>query len=69
MARNLLARGIPVRALTRHPDSDQARALASAGAELRTADFEDETSLRGAIAGTSAVFAMASPTPEGGVEA
>jgi uncharacterized protein YbjT (DUF2867 family) len=69
VARNLLARGLPVRALVRNPDSDRARALASAGAELRAADFEDDTSLRDASAGTSAVFAMASPTPEGGVAA
>lgn len=69
VARDLLARRLPVRALVRNLDADRARALAAAGAELRTADFEDEASLHDAFAGTSAVFAMASPTPEGGVAA
>jgi uncharacterized protein YbjT (DUF2867 family) len=69
VARDLLARRVPVRALVRNPDTERALALAAAGAELRTADFEDEESLRDAFAGTSAVFAMASPTPEGGVAA
>lgn len=67
VARDLIARGVPVRALVRDPGADRARALAAAGAELHTADFADEASLRDAFTGTSAVFMMASPTPEGGV--
>ena len=69
VARQLVRRGLPVRALVRNPDSDPARALAAVGADLRVADFANEASLRDAFATASAVFAMASPTPDGGVAA
>ena len=42
-----------VRALTRNPDSDKARALAAAGAELVRADLDDQASLERAFAGAS----------------
>ena len=69
VARQLLAARLPVRALVRDPDSDRARDLAAAGAMLSLATFEDQGSLRAAFDGSSAVFAMASPTPDGGVRA
>ena len=69
VARDLLARGVPTRALVRDPDAQPAEALAAAGAVLATATFEDDASLCAAFAAASAVFAMASPTPDGGVEA
>jgi len=69
VARTLLARGTPVRALVRDPDAERARALAAAGAVLAPADLTDEASLRTAFTDASAVFAMASPTPDGGVGA
>jgi uncharacterized protein YbjT (DUF2867 family) len=47
-----------VRALTRHPDSDKARALAAAGAEVVSADLDDQASLERAFAGTYGVFAL-----------
>jgi uncharacterized protein YbjT (DUF2867 family) len=47
-----------VRAITRKPDGDKARALAAAGAEVVAADMDDEDSLRHAFAGASAVFAV-----------
>ena len=64
----LLDRGTPVRALVRDPDAEPAAALQSAGAELAVADLGDEASLRAAFDGASAVFAMASPTPDEGAE-
>ena len=47
-----------VRALTRNPDSDKARALAAAGAELVKADLDDQASLERAFAGAHGVFAL-----------
>jgi len=47
-----------VRALTRHTDSDKARILAQAGAEVVSADLDDQASLERAFAGTHGVFAL-----------
>ncbi|MGW6427417.1 NmrA/HSCARG family protein [Nocardia sp. NPDC055053] len=55
-ARTLLADGHPVRALVRDPAAPSARALADAGAELATGDFDDPASLRAAATGARAVF-------------
>lgn len=65
----MLARGTPVRAIVRDPDAERARALVAAGAQLAVADLTDAPSLHAAFAGASAVFAMASPTSDGGVAA
>lgn len=43
--------GFAVRALTRHPDSDAARALADQGAEVVEADLNDVDSVRAAFQG------------------
>ncbi|RJO74912.1 NAD-dependent epimerase/dehydratase family protein [Nocardia panacis] len=61
-ARKLLAEGIPVRALVRDPNSAAARALAAAGADLATGDFDAPESLRQALADTRAVFLIPPPT-------
>ncbi|MEZ4234972.1 MAG: NmrA/HSCARG family protein [Myxococcota bacterium] len=45
-------------ALTRHPDGEAARALAARGAEPVAGDFDDPASLRRALAGVDAVYAM-----------
>ena len=61
LVRAILAdRGGPfaVRALTRHADSDKARALAAAGAEVVSADLDDQASLERAFAGAHGVFAL-----------
>lgn len=58
LARRLLARDVPVRALTRNPDKPAARALADAGAELMAADMNDEASLERACKGVSGVFSV-----------
>ena len=47
-----------VRALTRNTDSDKARALAAAGAEVVSADLDDQASLERAFAGAYGVFAL-----------
>ncbi|WP_063045785.1 NmrA family NAD(P)-binding protein [Nocardia pseudovaccinii] len=55
-ARRLLADGIAVRALVRDPQTPAARALADAGAELVTGDFDTPATLDTAVAGARGVF-------------
>jgi len=54
----LLDQGLPVRAMTRNPDKPVARELAAAGADLVSADLDDEASLRRACKGAHGVFAV-----------
>ena len=58
VAHALLARGHRVRALTRKPDSDAARRLRSAGADLVTGDLGDTASVLKAASGVDAMFLM-----------
>ncbi len=58
VARALIARGRPVRALTRDPTSTRARALAAAGAEVVRADMEDPATLDRAFAGADGVYSV-----------
>lgn len=67
-ARELLAAGHAVRAVTRKPDSDAAKALRALGAEVVRGDLDDAVSLEAALAGAWGVFAMQN-TWEAGVEA
>jgi uncharacterized protein YbjT (DUF2867 family) len=67
VARELLAAGHSVRAMTRHPESESAKALAELGAEVVQGDFDDEASLVRAVDGAWGVFAMQN-TWEAGVE-
>ncbi|MEU0500461.1 NmrA family NAD(P)-binding protein [Nocardia sp. NPDC005998] len=55
-AHRLLADGVAVRALVRDPDAPAAHALADAGAELMTGDFDAPETLDAAAAGARAVF-------------
>ena len=48
--------GFAARALTRNPDSDKARALASAGAEVVAADLDDEDQLADAFDGAYGAY-------------
>ena len=48
--------GFRVRAITRHADSDKARALAAAGAEVVEADLDDEASLERALKGADGAY-------------
>jgi uncharacterized protein YbjT (DUF2867 family) len=67
VARGLLERGHKVRAITRDPNSSQARLLANAGASLVTASLEDTAAIIKALEGATSLFAMT--TPFGGTEA
>ena len=67
VARGLLERGHRVRAVTRDPNSSQAKSLASAGASLVTASLEDTAAITKALEGATSLFAMT--TPVGGTEA
>ena len=67
VARRLIARGFKVRAMTRKPDEEKARALASLGAEVVAADLNDAASLERALAGAWGAFAVQN-TSEAGVE-
>lgn len=59
VVRAALADGqLAVRAITRKVDSDKAKALAAAGAEVVAADLDDVESLRKAFAGVHGVFAV-----------
>lgn len=68
VARELLARGHNVKAMTRKPDGDAAQALARLGAEVVKGDLDDAASLERALRGAWGVFAVQN-TWEAGVEA
>jgi uncharacterized protein YbjT (DUF2867 family) len=67
VARGLLERGHQVRAVTRDPNSKQAKLLANAGATLVAASFEDTAAIVKALEGATSLFAMT--TPSGGTDA
>ena len=67
VARALLERGHKVRAVTRDPNSSQAKLLANAGATLVAASLEDTAATRKALDGATSLFAMT--VPFGGTEA
>ena len=65
VARALLSRGHRVKVLTRKPDSDAARRLVSAGADLVTGDLGDRASVLKAASGVDAMFLMGNSTEAG----
>jgi len=65
--RALQGRGFRLLAMTRNPDGDAARALKTNGVEVIQADFDDEASLKRAVAGVWGLFAVQN-TWEAGVE-
>ena len=67
VARSLLERGHKVRAVTRDPNSSQAKLLAKAGAALVAASLEDTAAIRKALEGATSLFAMT--TSFGGTDA
>ena len=67
VARGLLERGHKVRAVTRDPNSSQAKSLANAGATLVAASLEDTAAITKALEGATSLFAMTTPT--GGADA
>ena len=67
-ARALAGKGFTLRAMTRHPDSDAAKAVASAaGAEIVQGDLDDAASLRNVLKDVWGVFAVQN-TWEAGVQ-
>src|SRR6185369_7964657 len=68
VARALLARGHRVKALTRHPDGDAARLLASAGAEIVAGDLFDAASVVNAATGIDSMFLMGNSYERGTAE-
>lgn len=67
VAAALLARGHRVTALTRKPDGDAARRLASAGAEILAGDLGDAASVRRAAQAVDTMYLMGN-SYEGGTE-
>ena len=65
--RELTGKKFALRALTRKPDSDAARALASGGVEVVAGNLDDAASLQRALKGAWGVFAVQN-TWEAGVE-
>ncbi len=66
-AHALAGHGFNIRALTRKPDSDAARALAAAGAQIVVGDLNDAASLRAALSGAWGAYGVQN-TWEAGVE-
>ena len=62
VARRLLERGHKVRAITRDPNSSQAKLLAKAGATLVVASLEDTWAITKALEGATSLFAMTVPS-------
>ena len=67
VARQLLADGYRVRAMTRNLQSDAARALAAQGAQLVRGDLDDPQSLERALDGAWGAYAVQSNNQAGGV--
>jgi len=67
VARSLLERGHKVRAVTRDPNTSQAKSLSNAGATLVAASLEDTAAVMKALEGATSLFAMTMPS--GGTDA
>mgnify|MGYP003694281441 CR=1 FL=1 len=67
VARELVASGVRVRGMTRHPESDAARAMQKLGVEIVAGDFDDEASVKRALVGAWGAFSVQN-TLEVGVE-
>ena len=67
IARPLLSRGYRVRALTRNPESDKAKALTRLGAQAVQGDFDDQASLERALEGVWGAYSVQN-TWEAGVQ-
>ena len=66
-AHQLLAKGYKVRAMTRKPNDEKAKALAQLGAEIVAGDLNDSASLEKALSGIWGTFAVQN-TWEAGVQ-
>ena len=68
VVKSLLEAGHTVRAMTRTPHGDRAKALFAAGVEIVQGDFGDSASLEEAMTGVDGVFLMGTPF-EAGIDA
>src|SRR3984957_19106439 len=68
VARGLLERGHNVRAVTRDPNSSQAKSLANVGATLVMASLEDTATITKALEGATSLFAITTPSGGTGAE-
>ena len=67
IARALAGKGLKLRAMTRHPTSDAAKALAALGIEIVAGDFDDAASMDRALDGAWGAYSVQN-TWEAGVE-
>lgn len=58
VARSLAGKGFKIRAMTRKPDSDAAKALVARGADVVKGDLNDAASLESALTSAWGVFAV-----------
>ncbi len=58
VARHLIRTETSLRVLTRNPDSERARTLSAAGAEVVAGDLDDRASLASALTGVDSVFSV-----------
>jgi len=65
VVRHLRDDGFAVRALTRDPDGEKARALGAGGIQVARGDLTDRASLDAALEGVHGVFSMATPFEQG----
>ncbi|HON09927.1 MAG TPA: NmrA family NAD(P)-binding protein, partial [Chitinispirillaceae bacterium] len=65
VVKHLLADGWKVRALTRHPDHAEARALKDSGVEVVKGDFDVPSTLDEALKGVYGVFSVQQPLDNG----
>ena len=67
-ARHLREKGLSVRALTRDPNTDTARALVGRGTEVVKGDLDDKASVGRALDGVQGVYSVQASSADQGVE-
>ena len=65
VARELLARAVPVSAFVRDPRSERAQALAKSGADLVVGDLNDGASITRALSAAPVAYAVTTPFERG----
>ena len=66
IARALLEKSFRVRAVTRNVDSDKAKALREAGAEVVAGNIHDPASVKAALDGAYGAYLITLPSPDEG---
>jgi uncharacterized protein YbjT (DUF2867 family) len=65
VARELLARAVPVKAFVRDPGSERAQALLNSGAQLVVGDLDDGPSIARALSAVPVAYAVTTPFEQG----